>query len=111
MNGACTFVPHSRFPYARKAGRWPHGEGMMHEAIAEICVPPLNALFDLKNEGYEPRRTIGRTPGLAGTVVCPPPSWITVDLTEADPGIGSDQELSVWQPQLRDVNRCGRIWQ
>jgi len=62
MKGAFTFVLHSHLPYVRKAGRWPHGEEMIHEAIAETYIPLLNALFDLKNEGYEPHLTIGLTP-------------------------------------------------
>lgn len=60
--GSFTFVLHSHIPYVRKAGRWPHGEEMLHEAIAESYVPLLNALNDLKNEGVEPRLTIGLTP-------------------------------------------------
>lgn len=60
--GAFTFVLHSHLPYVRKAGRWPHGEEMVHEAIAETYIPLLNALFDLKQEGYEPKLTIGITP-------------------------------------------------
>ncbi|HID64208.1 MAG TPA: DUF1957 domain-containing protein [Anaerolineae bacterium] len=60
--GAFTFVLHSHLPYVRKAGRWPHGEEMVHEAVAETYIPLLNALYELKNEGYEPRLTIGLTP-------------------------------------------------
>lgn len=60
--GYFTFVLHSHLPYVRKAGRWPHGEEMIHEALAETYVPLLNALFDLKREGVEPRLTIGLTP-------------------------------------------------
>jgi len=62
MKGAFTFVLHSHLPYVRKAGRWPHGEEMLHEAIAETYIPLLNALFDLKGEGCTPRLTIGLTP-------------------------------------------------
>ena len=62
MKGAFTFVLHSHLPYVRKAGRWPHGEEMLHEALAETYIPLLNALFDLKNEGCEPHLTIGLTP-------------------------------------------------
>ncbi|MGC8786271.1 MAG: glycoside hydrolase family 57 protein [Anaerolineae bacterium] len=62
MKGAFTFVLHSHLPYVRKAGRWPHGEEMLHEAIAETYIPLLNALFELKQEGYTPRLTIGLTP-------------------------------------------------
>jgi len=46
----------------RLAGRWPHGEEMLHQAIAETYIPLLNALDDLKTEGYTPRLTIGLTP-------------------------------------------------
>ena len=60
--GAFTFVLHSHLPYVRKAGRWPHGEEMLHEAMAETYIPLLNALFDLKQEGCRPRLTIGLTP-------------------------------------------------
>ncbi len=61
-HGYFTFVLHSHLPYVRSAGRWPHGEEMIHEALAETYVPLLNALFDLKHEGVEPRLTIGLTP-------------------------------------------------
>jgi 1,4-alpha-glucan branching enzyme len=60
--GDFTFVLHSHLPYVRKAGRWPHGEEMVHEALAETYVPLLNALYDLKDDGYEPKLTIGLTP-------------------------------------------------
>ncbi len=60
--GYFTFVLHSHLPYVRKAGRWPHGEEMIHEALAETYVPLLNALYDLKHEGVNPRLTIGLTP-------------------------------------------------
>ena len=62
MKGAFTFVLHSHLPYVRKAGRWPHGEEMVHEAIAETYIPLLNALFELKDAGCQPRLTIGLTP-------------------------------------------------
>lgn len=62
MKGAFTFVLHSHLPYVRKAGRWPHGEEMVHEAIAETYIPLLNALFELKQEGCTPHLTIGLTP-------------------------------------------------
>ncbi len=62
MTGAFTFVLHSHLPYVRMAGRWPHGEEMVHETIAETYIPLLNALFDLKQEGCHPRLTIGLTP-------------------------------------------------
>jgi 1,4-alpha-glucan branching enzyme len=35
---------------------------MLHEATAETYIPLLNALYDLKREGCEPRLTVGLTP-------------------------------------------------
>ncbi|MBI4319172.1 MAG: DUF1957 domain-containing protein [Chloroflexi bacterium] len=60
--GFFCFVLHSHLPYVRKAGRWPHGEEMLHEALAETYIPLLNALFDLKKERLSPKLTIGLTP-------------------------------------------------
>ncbi len=60
--GAFTFVLHSHLPYARLAGRWPHGEEWIHEAAAETYIPLLNALYDLKAEGVSYKLTIGLTP-------------------------------------------------
>ncbi len=62
--GAFVLVLHSHLPYVRKAGRWPHGEEMIHEAMAETYLPLLNALNDLVEEGYQPRLTLGLTPVL-----------------------------------------------
>ncbi len=61
-SGAFTFVLHSHLPYARLAGRWPHGEEWLHEAAAETYIPLLNALYDLKDEGVKFQITIGLTP-------------------------------------------------
>ncbi len=60
--GAFTFVLHSHLPYARQAGRWPHGEEWLHEAAAETYVPLLNALNDLETEGVPARLTLTLTP-------------------------------------------------
>jgi 1,4-alpha-glucan branching enzyme len=60
--GYFTFVLHTHLPYVRQAGRWPHGEEMLHEAMAETYIPLLNALYELRAEGYEPHLTIGLTP-------------------------------------------------
>lgn len=64
-NGAFTFVLHSHLPYARLAGRWPHGEEWIHEAASETYIPLLQTLYDLKDEGIDYRLTIGITPILA----------------------------------------------
>ncbi|MCA9883283.1 MAG: hypothetical protein KC708_09950, partial [Anaerolineae bacterium] len=60
--GAFTFVLHSHLPYARLAGRWPHGEEWIHEAASETYVPLLSTLYDLKEEGIHFKLTIGITP-------------------------------------------------
>ncbi len=62
--GAFTFVLHSHLPYARMAGRWPHGEEWLHEAATETYIPLLNALYELKAEKVPFRLTIGLTPVL-----------------------------------------------
>jgi 1,4-alpha-glucan branching enzyme len=63
--GAFTFVLHSHLPYARMAGRWPHGEEWIHEAATETYIPLLQALYDLKEEGVKYKLTVGITPILA----------------------------------------------
>jgi 1,4-alpha-glucan branching enzyme len=63
--GAFTFVLHSHLPYARNAGKWPHGEEWVHEAIADTYIPILDALNDLVEEGVRFKLTIGITPILA----------------------------------------------
>lgn len=63
--GAFTFVLHSHLPYARMAGRWPHGEEWIHEAATETYLPLLSALHDLAAEGVAFRLTISITPVLA----------------------------------------------
>jgi 1,4-alpha-glucan branching enzyme len=62
--GAFTFVLHSHLPYCRQAGRWPHGEEWLHEALAETYLPLLVALFDLREEKVPFRLTMGITPVL-----------------------------------------------
>ncbi|MDX1992639.1 MAG: 1,4-alpha-glucan branching protein domain-containing protein [bacterium] len=63
--GAFTFVLHSHLPYARLAGRWPHGEEWIHEAASETYIPLLQQLYDLKEEGVKYKLTVGITPILA----------------------------------------------
>lgn len=61
-HGAFTFVLHSHLPYARLAGRWPHGEEWIHEAASETYIPLLQTLYDLKEDGVKFCLTIGITP-------------------------------------------------
>ncbi len=63
--GAFTFVLHSHLPYARLAGRWPHGEEWIHEAATETYIPLLQVLNDLQTEGVPYHITLGITPILA----------------------------------------------
>lgn len=60
--GAFTFVLHSHLPYARQAGRWPHGEEWLHEAAAETYIPLLDALNRLAADGVPARLTLTLTP-------------------------------------------------
>ncbi len=69
--GAFTFVLHSHLPYARLAGRWPHGEEWVHEAACETYIPLLNALYDLREEGVRFKLTVGITPVLAEQLADP----------------------------------------
>ena len=63
--GSFQFVLHSHIPYARKAGRWPHGEEWIHEAASETYIPLLRKLYELREERVPFRLAIGITPILA----------------------------------------------
>lgn len=62
--GSFAFVLHSHIPYVLSHGRWPHGTDWLHEVTAESYIPLLDALYDLVEEGYSPKITIGLTPVL-----------------------------------------------
>ncbi len=47
MPGTATFVLHTHLPYCRLAGRWPHGEEWIHEALLECYLPLLRAFRTL----------------------------------------------------------------
>src|SRR6266568_329138 len=64
-HGAFAFMLHSHLPYVRRAGVWPHGEEMVHEAICDTYVPLLDALCDLASEDCPFHIAIGITPILA----------------------------------------------
>ncbi|MFN2148299.1 MAG: glycoside hydrolase family 57 protein [Anaerolineales bacterium] len=61
-SGAFTFVLHSHLPYARQAGRWPHGEEWLHEAAAETYIPLLDALYKLREDRVAAKMTLTLTP-------------------------------------------------
>jgi 1,4-alpha-glucan branching enzyme len=69
--GAFTFVLHSHLPYARLAGRWPHGEEWIHEAASETYIPLLQTLYDRKEDGVNFKITIGITPILGEQLADP----------------------------------------
>jgi len=69
--GAFTFVLHAHIPYCRRAGRWPHGEEWLHEAIAETYLPLLDALYELHAQGIPARLTLSLTPVLADQLADP----------------------------------------
>ncbi len=64
MNESFALVLHSHLPYARGAGRWPHGEEWVHEGILGTYLPLLGLLHDLRDEGVSYRITVGLTPTL-----------------------------------------------
>src|SRR5258706_13529494 len=64
MPDAYALVLHSHLPYVRGAGRWPHGEEWVHEAILGTYLPLLVLLHDLRAEGVRYRLTIALTPPL-----------------------------------------------
>lgn len=63
--GYVTFVLHCHLPYIREAGRLPHGEEMLHEAVVETYLPLLNAFYSLRAEGLPFGLTVGMTPIMA----------------------------------------------
>lgn len=62
MDGSFLFVLHSHIPYVRKAGKWPHGEEMLHEIIAETYLPLLNAFSRLFQKKIPISLSLGLTP-------------------------------------------------
>lgn len=64
MADAFLLVLHSHLPFVRGAGRWPHGEEWVHEAILGTYLPLLVALHDLREDRVPYRITVGLTPTL-----------------------------------------------
>ena len=60
--GTFVLALHSHLPYARGAGRWPHGEEWVHEAVLGTYLPLLVLLHDLRGAGVPYRIVIGLTP-------------------------------------------------
>ena len=62
--GSFALVLHSHLPYVIAHGRWPHGMDWLNEAASETYIPLLNILYELLDEGYSPKLTIGISPVL-----------------------------------------------
>ena len=60
--GTFVLALHSHLPYCRGAGRWPHGEEWIHEAVLGTYLPLLVLLHDLRRAGVAYRIVIGLTP-------------------------------------------------
>lgn len=104
--GAFTFVLHSHLPYVRLAGRWPHGEEWLHEAIVETYIPLLNVLYDLKNEGIRYKLNIGLTPVLAEQLADPLilqnlEAYLDTRIAAARADIGYFEQGEHYDPHLR----------
>ncbi len=70
--GSATVVLHTHLPYCRLAGRWPHGEEWIHEAMLECYLPLLQAFHRLAAESRASLGvTINITPILAEQLVDP----------------------------------------
>lgn len=93
MPDTYALVLHSHLPYVRGAGRWPHGEEWVHEAILGTYLPLLVLLHDLRAEGVRYRITIGLTPTLIEQLA--DPDICTRFLAYADDQIRR-AELDAW---------------
>src|SRR5919201_6331807 len=62
--GTFVLALHSHLPYCRGAGRWPHGEEWIHEAILGTYLPLLTTLHDLRAADVPFHMTVGLTPVL-----------------------------------------------
>jgi 1,4-alpha-glucan branching enzyme len=93
MPDAYALVLHSHLPYVRGAGRWPHGEEWVHEAILGTYLPLLVLLHDLRAEGVRYRITVGLTPTLLEQLA--DPDICTRFLAYADDQIRR-AELDAW---------------
>src|SRR3989442_5035550 len=60
--GTFVLALHSHLPYCRGAGRWPHGEEWIHEAVLGTYLPLLVLLHDLREAGVRYRLGIRLTP-------------------------------------------------
>lgn len=97
-HGAFTFVLHTHLPYARLAGRWPHGEEWIHEAASETYIPLLQTLFDLKEDGVPFRLTLGMTPILSEQLADPTVLEHLEEYLDAKIA-AAEQDISLFAPE------------
>lgn len=109
--GAFTFVLHTHLPYARLAGRWPHGEEWIHEAATETYIPLLETLYDLKDEGVKFHITFDITPVLAEQLV-DPDVLAHLDQYLDDRIAAADKDIEYFQlPESEDITLFGlAVW-
>src|SRR5947208_9869437 len=62
--GTFVLALHSHLPYARGAGRWPHGEEWIHEAMLGTYLPLVALFHDLREAAVPYRIVVGLTPVL-----------------------------------------------
>lgn len=68
--GNFAFVLHTHLPYSRNAGRWPHGEEWLYEAICETYLPLISMLRALPSS-VKATVTISLTPVLLEQLAVP----------------------------------------
>lgn len=109
--GAFTFVLHTHLPYARLAGRWPHGEEWIHEAATETYIPLLETLYDLKDEGVNFHITFDITPVLAEQLV-DPDVLAHLDQYLDDRIAAAEKDIAYFQaPESEDITLFGlAVW-
>ena len=109
--GAFQFVLHSHLPYCRLAGRWPHGEEWIHEALAETYIPLLNTLYDLYERGLCPQLTISLSPVLVEQLADPDVCEHFVAYLDEEIEMASRDEARfdpAQEPELHDLARYYR---
>ena len=106
MLDSYALVLHSHLPYVRGAGRWPHGEEWIHEAILGTYLPLLVLLHDLRAEGVRYRLTLGLTPTLIEQLADP-------DICERFVTYVDDQvhraELDAWDFGMTGASSRGAV--
>ncbi len=103
--GFATFVLHTHLPYCRLAGRWPHGEEWLHEAILESYLPLIRAF---RTAAGAPGRSLGVTINITPILAEQLRDPLVIDhfrnyLDERIRTAGTDVERFAGQPGLRPI--------